>query len=93
MIRLRLALASVWRAALPFALALCACAGWEPTRNAVVRRQAEAQLRGCMSGTLCTQAQACIAESAAFCRAHQLEATCGTDAAFVEPIRCQINDH
>jgi hypothetical protein len=92
MIRLRLALASAWRAALPFALALCACASWEPTRNAVVRRQAEAQLRGCMSGTLCTQTQECIAESVAFCRAHQLEATCGTDAAFTAPISCRLSD-
>jgi hypothetical protein len=68
------------------------CAGWEPTRKAIVRRQAEARLRGCMSGTLCTQTQACIRESVEFCESQGLEATCGTDAAFVEPMRCQINN-
>lgn len=88
-----LTIARVWSRVLPLVIALCACAEWQPTPRAILRRQAESQLRACMASTLCTQTQACINASVAFCHLHNLEATCGTDAAFVEPIRCQINDH
>lgn len=91
-VRGRLSVYRLWSRVLPFALALVACASWEPTRNAIVRRQAEAQLRGCMSGTLCTQVEACIAESVRFCVDHGLERTCGTDAIYAQPIRCRLYD-
>lgn len=80
--------------ALPLMALICAvsCASWEPTRQAIVRREAESRLRGCMAGTLCTQTKACIKESIEFCESQGLEATCGTDAAFISPIRCRLSD-
>lgn len=73
-------------------LALIACnfllSGCAVTPHAALRREGESRLRSCVEGTRCMQTPECIAESAQWCTAHGLERTCGTDAAFTEPVRC-----
>lgn len=65
--------------------AACGCA---VTPKAALRREAESLVRGCMAGTRCAQTAACVRESVDWCRAHGLEATCGTDGVFTDPILC-----
>ena len=72
-------------------LLLISCASWAPTREAMLRRQAEAKLRACVQYN-CQFTKQCIKESVEWCRQNGLEATCGTDGIMSDdPIMCTFN--
>lgn len=69
-------------------LSFGACAGWQPTPHAIARRQAESELRGCIAGR-CDRIKPCLQESVAACKARGLEASCGADGLFIDPVVCK----
>jgi len=65
-----------------------ACASWQPTPHAIMRRQAEGELRACIMGQ-CNRIKQCLKESVVNCRKVGLEASCGADGLFIDPVVCK----
>lgn len=63
---------------LGFCLLFSSCAGFPATREAGIRRMAEAKLKICRKGFLTSeQAHDCYSNTQLYCLAHGMERTCG----------------
>ena len=63
-----------------------ACANWQPTRKAVLRRQAESMLDVCI--VRCSDARACYRQNEEWCKSQGMEPSCGSDGEWSKMRTC-----